>query len=55
MQNGPQQKVTVGRRNNGGIPGEVQSQDHRERLAGAYVGCITVGTKIGGRVNLNLN
>lgn len=55
MQNGPQQKETVGRRNNGGIPGEVQSQDHRERLAGAYVGCITVGTEIGGRVNLNLN
>ena len=50
MQDGQQQRETVGGRNNGEIPVEVSSQDHRKRVAGAYVGRITVGSEIGGRV-----
>ena len=43
---------TIGERINGGTPIEVQSQDHREWLSGAYVGCIMVWTETGGRLNL---
>lgn len=37
MQNGLQQRETVGGRNNEEVPVEVQSQDCSEGLAGAYV------------------
>lgn len=54
MQNGLQQRETVGGRNNEEVP-KVQSQDCSEGLAGAYVRVYDGGDKNRKRVNLNLN